>query len=283
MYDDSLIKKYSDLGFNPDTASQLIPQRYSYPLSYDPGTRWAYGPNLDWAGKLIERATGLDLEEYMQRHICAPLGITDMTFKLQQRPEMVARRADMSKRDADGMPENVDASYLVSDPDDCFGGMGLFASPASYMKFLHSLLKNDARLLSPAMVDILFEPQLNPECEKTINDVFDEHSEMNHGGLLPLHGIRRNHGLGGLMIMEDCEGDAWRRKGSTSWGGFPNLFWCIDREAGLCVLVAFQLIPWGDKQCVELGRLFEKAMYKELRASNRLRMEDSHTASQSQS
>ncbi|KAG5936298.1 hypothetical protein E4U53_000253 [Claviceps sorghi] len=267
MDDSSLIKKYKDLGFVPDAASELITHRYVYPLVHDPGTRWTYGPNLDWAGKLVERAAGMDLEEYMQRHICAPLGVTDMTFKLQKRPDLVARRPDMSKRDANGVPENVDASYLVRDPDDCFGGMGLFASATSYMALLHSLLKNDARLLSPSMVDAIFQPQLDAVCEKSINDEFDGQPELNHGGLLPLVGIRRNHGLGGVMIMEDCDGDAWRRKGCISWGGFPNLFWCIDREAGLCLLVAFQLIPWADKQCVRLGRVFEKGIFKKLSAS----------------
>ncbi|KAG5929513.1 hypothetical protein E4U42_005658 [Claviceps africana] len=222
MDDASLVKKYKDLGFIPEAASDLITRRYSYPLVHDPGTRWTYGPNLDWAGKLVERATAMDLEEYLQRHICAPLGITDMTFKLQKHPDLVARQADMSRRDANGVPENADASYLVKDPDDCFGGMGLFASPASHMAVLHSLLKNDARLLSPSMVDAIFQPQLDAACEESINDRFDRKP---HGGLLPPVGIRRNHGLGGVMIMEDCDGDVWRRRGSISWVGFPNLFW----------------------------------------------------------
>ncbi|KAG6012890.1 hypothetical protein E4U43_007597 [Claviceps pusilla] len=262
--DEPLITKYRDLGFIPKVASLQVAHRYGFPLSDDPGSRWIYGPNLDWAGKLVERATGLDLEEYMHQNICAPLGITDMTYKLQKRPDMVARRADMSNRDANGVPENTSASYLLEDPDDCFAGMGLFATPNAFMAVLHSLLKDDGKLLSPAMVDAIFQPQLDAAREKSLNIYMDG---RNHGGLLPEAGIRRNHSLGGLMIMEDCEGDVWRRKGCISWGGFPNLFWSIDREAGLCVLIAFQLIPFGDEQCVRLGRLFEKTIYKRLKES----------------
>ncbi|GKU10696.1 achain simvastatin synthase [Fusarium langsethiae] len=206
-----------------------------------------------------------------------------MTFKLQKRPDMASRRADMSKRDADGVPQNEDASYYLSDPEDCFGGMGIFASPAAFMTFLQSLTANDGRLLRTETVEDMFRPQLDHECEQSLNDELDSRRETNHGGLLPLVGIRRNHGLGGLMAMEDCDGTNWRQQGSMGWGGFPNLYWvraslllflrydanklltqCIDPKAGICILIAFQLIPWADKQCIELGRLFERAMYQKL-------------------
>ncbi|KAI1422430.1 transesterase [Xylaria sp. FL1777] len=257
--------RYRDLGHVARPDADTIVDRYGYPLVCDPGRQWCYGPGLEWGGKAVERVTGLSLEEYLQRHICEPLGVTDMTFKLLQRADMQARRADMSRRDAAGVPQNEDASYYRIEPADCFGGMGLFASPRAFMAVLHSLLARDGKLLAAETIDVMFRPQLDAVCEQSLNDEIDARHQTNHGGLLPKTGIRRNHGLGGLMIMENCDGLNWRQKGSMGWGGFPNLYWCVDPEAGVCIVIAFQLIPWADPQCVELGRSFERAVYQQLR------------------
>ncbi|KAI0417179.1 transesterase [Xylaria grammica] len=259
------LMRYRDLGHIARPDAGKVVDRYNYPLVSDPGRCWSYGPGLEWAGKLVERVAGLSLEEYLQQNICAPLGVADMTFKLQQRPDMRARRADMSRRDAEGVPRNEDASYYRADPEDCFGGMGIFASPRAFMAVLHSLLAKDGKLLAAGTIETMFQPQLDAVCEQSLNDEIDARQQTNHGGLLPRTGIRRSHGLGGLMILENCDGMDWRRQGSMSWGGFPNLYWCIDPEAGICILIAFQLIPWADPQCVELGCAFERAIYQQLR------------------
>ena len=164
------------------------------------------------------------LEDYMQKNICTPLGITDMTFKLQQRPDMTARRADMSTRDGNGIPQYEDVNYYHQDSVDCFGGMGIFASPEAFMTFIHSLLRDDGKLLRSETVELLFQPALTSESEKVTNEQIDARQEINLGGLLPLI-IKRNHALGGLLIMEDCHGKTWRQQGSMSWGGLPNLYW----------------------------------------------------------
>ena len=43
------------------------------PLSFDPGTDWAYGCSMDWIGEIIEAVTGEKLGDYFQKHIFAPL------------------------------------------------------------------------------------------------------------------------------------------------------------------------------------------------------------------
>jgi CubicO group peptidase (beta-lactamase class C family) len=40
---------------------------------------WEYGINIDWAGILIERASGLKLNDYFQQHIFQPMGITHIS------------------------------------------------------------------------------------------------------------------------------------------------------------------------------------------------------------
>src|SRR3984957_2574514 len=47
------------------------------PLGFDPGERWEYGINIDIAGRMVEVASGQDLETYFHDHISGPLGMSD--------------------------------------------------------------------------------------------------------------------------------------------------------------------------------------------------------------
>ena len=42
------------------------------PLAFEPGERWEYGINIDWAGRMVETVSGQDLEAYMRENIFAP-------------------------------------------------------------------------------------------------------------------------------------------------------------------------------------------------------------------
>ena len=53
------------------------------PLIADPGDKWEYGINIDWAGKAVERVSGMSLDGYMRDHIFEPLGMQDTVFILR--------------------------------------------------------------------------------------------------------------------------------------------------------------------------------------------------------
>lgn len=39
------------------------------PFIYPPGTRWCYGTSIDWLSLLVEGASGLGFEAYVQKNI----------------------------------------------------------------------------------------------------------------------------------------------------------------------------------------------------------------------
>src|SRR5260221_11575084 len=45
------------------------------PLTFDPGERWDYGINIDWAGKAVEAVTGKHLEAQLTHGSFAPAGV----------------------------------------------------------------------------------------------------------------------------------------------------------------------------------------------------------------
>lgn len=67
------------------------------------------------------------------------------------------------------------------------------------------------------------------------------------------------YALGGFLVQKDVQGK--RRKDSMAWQGMPNLFWVLDRESGLALFYASQLMPPGDKSSCEIFQKFEEAVY----------------------
>ena len=210
-----------------------IEDRFLYPLVYEPGSSWTYGPSIEWAGRMVERVNGgISLEDYMRENIWKPLEIKDMTFFLQSRPDLLERRADISVRDpTDGSSKlmYVDDEYWHEDPDDCFGGMALYSTPREFMKVMHSMLVDDGKLLSTEYVNLLFQPQLSDHSRAALNSFYsDPLANRLMGALLPM-GVKRDHALGGLLLIEDVPNQNWRRKGTMTWSGLPNFFWVSSR------------------------------------------------------
>ena len=87
---------------------------------------------------MIERATGLSLEEYFQMHILAPLGVEDVTCFPSAR--MKSQLANMHVKVATNiLPyDHVCRRPLVIKPEEqdtllCSGGSGLFGRPTEYL------------------------------------------------------------------------------------------------------------------------------------------------------
>lgn len=204
--------------------SKTISGNFNYPLAFQPGTEWSYGPGADWAGKYFEKSAGMSMEEWMQKYICKPLGVA-MTFKLQQHPEMIVKRGDVAQRDPEtGKLSYADQPFWHEDPDDCLGGMGVYTTPADFLKVMQSILRNDGILLQPTTRDSLFKPMLSQQSEKSLNDKGVQIPEWKPHGL-PTPDLKKSWALGGIVVTEDAPGGDWRRSGSISWSGLQNHFW----------------------------------------------------------
>ena len=77
------------------------------PLAFEPGERWEYGINIDWAGRMVEAVSGQDLEAYMRENIFAPLGMHDTGF--MPSAAQFARFAHAQARKPDGSLEPIPA------------------------------------------------------------------------------------------------------------------------------------------------------------------------------
>lgn len=117
------------------------------PLFNQPGSMWEYSTGIDWAGIVLERATGLKLNDYFQKHIFEPLGITDATMFPTK--AMKSNIAYMHQRDTGGEVRERDHVYRrallveTKEEEERFlhsGGAGLFGKPKEYISEFYTPL-----------------------------------------------------------------------------------------------------------------------------------------------
>jgi CubicO group peptidase (beta-lactamase class C family) len=201
-----------------------VVDKTSLPLVFQPGTGWAYGGGLDWAGKIVERVTGKTLDEYMRENIWKPLSMSDVTFWPNTRPELKDRMADISFLSPDGKAvdsQGFDVNYAT---EECLGGGGCFGSPEDYFKFIQALFQEDPVLLKPKSYRELFKGQLSEKCRKDFKHALQVDPAwvgyLNHN-IPPM--VDRDYSLAGMIVRDNQPG--WMGENTITWGGLTCLVW----------------------------------------------------------
>lgn len=243
----------------PIDGARSVEETFDFPLLFEPGEAWMYGPGIDWAGLVLEKLSGVSLEELMRVHIFAPLGIRDITFFPARRPGMVERIAGLSMRD-EKTGKSVPAPPEMADVDPaqikhCLGGSGLFASIDDYLKVLESILADDEKLLKRNNVaELLFQSQLRVKGKLEVTELAV--------GWTPGPDEGYTWSLSGLLTPG---GKDHRGKTFLQWGGMYNSSWFIDRETGLIALFGTSFIPPADAQVEEAMKIYELGLYEQLK------------------
>ncbi|PLB46238.1 beta-lactamase family protein [Aspergillus steynii IBT 23096] len=242
------------------------------PLVFQPGTAFQYGVSMDWVGLIIERVTGMSLEKYFQTYIFAPLGINDIAFRPTQ--DMKRRLGYMHQRAPDGslsVTDHLLRHALVTDESDepfCMGGCGCFGTPREYAKILSVLLNNgtcpktQAKLLNPETIRHMFTDQiptlpidLNEPCPSAKPHLANPCPIIHKPG-------NPTNGWGLSFALSHQKSEKGRAAGSASWEGLANLYWFADRESGVAMVFAAQVLPYGDYQVVRLCEEVERLVYE---------------------
>ncbi|AEO71520.1 e63666cf-9922-41fa-8332-9fe65b354107 [Thermothielavioides terrestris] len=245
-----------------------VESKSALPLVFRPGTGFAYGAGHDWAGKAIEAATGMSLEDFMHRHIWTPLGIQDdVSFYPATKPSIRDRMADISTLGEQGLPPAVDASTfdMVYGATDCLGGGGVFASTAAYYTFLSAVFRRDARLLTAASYAELFRPQLDEALEQAFNDYLARSPIYTQFLALGIpQSVRKTWSFAGMVCLSGQEGRFAR--GTTFWAGVPCVEWFMDHETGICGTAVCQVLPPMHPAVIALHEQFQRGVFEMARS-----------------
>jgi CubicO group peptidase (beta-lactamase class C family) len=246
-----------------------IAKGYAYPRAYEAGESWDYSGGLDWASLLVERLTKQSFETYVEENIAKPLAITSFTWHLSRKPEVAQKIMNVSSRQEDGTLTEGPTPFWAGDPVGEGGGAGMYANVADYTRVLSDLLKTAPTLLRKETVDQMFSPQF-AEGSNTLRDLA-AHADFSYKPALDdsVEGVNANHGLGGLLLMEDVERvNYFQPKGTLTWTGLPNLKWSVNRERGLATFFATQVAPWADRKTFDLIARFETAVWQNLQGQS---------------
>jgi CubicO group peptidase (beta-lactamase class C family) len=230
------------------------------PLLHDPGTRWEYGINTDWVGRLVEKVSGRSLEAYFREHIFTPLGMTDSYFNVPA--EKQARVVRRSQRRADGgldeqpAPPAKPSTFLS-------GGGGLFSTAPDYLRFVRAMMAggqlDGRRILSQQSVAEMRKNQIGELTVRPFSSVVPQLAV--DGATLP--GALDKFGLGFALNSQTT--GTLRGRNTMVWAGIYTTYFWIDTEKQIGAVLMSQMLPGGDPAALKVVEDFDRAVYATLR------------------
>jgi len=221
----------------PKTLEDFANKVATLPLIAEPGTKWSYSIGLDVMGRVIEVASGMPFDRFLQTRIFTPLGMTSTYFTV---PASEAKRlATGYVWVGDGrIPlDRGESSVFLQPPSFPYGGAGLVTSARDYDRFTHLLQDGGAlggvRLIKPETAALMMSNLLPPGV--TYRDA-PAGSGGTAGGPATV-----GFGAGGSVNLVDVAGGA--RKGMYAWGGAAGTIFWVDPARRMRGTVMVNYLP----------------------------------------
>jgi CubicO group peptidase (beta-lactamase class C family) len=207
------------------------------PLLFEPGTRWNYSMSTDVCGALVERISGVALDDFLRARILEPLGMVDTGF--------AASEADVDRcsvlyacTPTTKMVPIAPAAAMARTPAFLSGGGGLVSTADDYLRFCHMLLGGGAldgvRVLSPRTLRLM-----------TSNHLVDGRT-LNQMGQTTFSEVAMDgtgFGLGFSVLVDPPASKTLGAAGLYGWGGAASTAFWIDPAEELAVVFMTQLLP----------------------------------------
>lgn len=199
------------------------------PFLRQPGEAWVYGYSSDVLGCVVERASGMPLDQFFRTRITDPLGMTDTHFFLptSKADRLVAVYASDTSNHISRAPDGARGQgHFVSGPRRNFsGGAGLVSTARDYGRLLQMLLNggelDGVRILSPAAVQLMATNQV--------------------GALYTLAG--QGFGLGFSIVERMGADNSLVSEGTYGWGGAYGSQYKIDPAERVILVFMLNQIP----------------------------------------
>jgi CubicO group peptidase (beta-lactamase class C family) len=227
------------------------------PLLFDPGDKWEYGINIDWAGKMVEAAAGQKLDAYFQQNIFGPLGMKDTAFALS--PAQKSRLSRVHQRDDKGALAPIEFG-LPENPEFLMGGGGLYGTAGDYLAFTQMIIGGGtyqgAQVLRRETVELMSQNHIGDlEIGKMVTAIPPLSNDVE---LFP--GMSKKWGLSFLINTQTAP--TGRSAGSLAWAGLANTYFWIDRTKRVSGVFLSQLLPFYDTTAIDLLGKFETEVYR---------------------
>ena len=207
----------------------LMERLGTLPFVAQPGEAFVYGYNTDILGCIVEKASGMPLDEFIRTHITVPLGMKDTYFFVprEQRDRLAAVYGSdpngKAARAADG--PRGQGNYVDGPRRSFSGGAGLVSTARDYATLLEALRNGGtlgkARILSPHAVKLMTTSQI-------------------------AEGLKTPRGLGfgyGFETTDRYGVPGMESVGSFGWGGAYGTYYRVDPAERLVTVMMIQQLP----------------------------------------
>lgn len=192
-------------GPQPNSLEEFADRVGNMPLRVDPGTEWHYNVGLDVLGAVIEKASGMPFDQFLQTRVFQPLGMDDTTFVVAQ--EDLGRLTTnyfMMNGATTPIDTPADSEYAEQPPFPA-GGAGLASTAEDYLRFAEAMANEgrvDGRQALPKSVVDFATSNLMPEgvCFSSFM----------------AEGQCQGFGAGGRVVLDTAGGEPL---GTYGWGG----------------------------------------------------------------
>jgi CubicO group peptidase (beta-lactamase class C family) len=220
--DFSVNRLYYNARFSRDgTLADFVASLAPLPLAHQPGEVWEYSWGVDVLARVVEVASGLRFDEFLQSRLFDPLRMVDTGFYVPQ--DKLARLVDA--------PEPREPQFDVTRPRNLLsGGGGLVSTAPDYLRFCQMLLNggelDGVRILKRETVAMMTTDALPP-------------------GIRFVHLIGPKQGsswgLGFSIRTAAGASSIPGSVGSYSWNGLWGTYFWVDPAENMIVMQMIQL------------------------------------------
>lgn len=222
----------------PMTTRELVDKLSVCPLSFEPGSSWAYGTSADVLGAVIEVVSGKRLSEFMREEIFEPLGMKDTAFWVpKEKQGRLAKSYETVEKENGGKElvlytgDNLAVrNDMAVPPAYEAGGAGLVSTLDDYSRFAAMLLNEGSldgvQILKPKTVEFFRSGELLPAQQDSFRNWVGLEG-YSYGNLMR---VCKNPPRSGMMT----------RKGEYGWDGWLGAYFANFPEEKMTILMGTQ-------------------------------------------
>lgn len=213
------------------------------PLVSHPGEEFHYGVSTDVLGRLVEVVAGMPFDQFVEKRITTPLGMTDTSFHPPASKDSRIAVIYTTGKEDKLQPTPRDPYVWPS------GGGGLYSTPGDYLRFCQMLLNGGElggkRLLGKKTVELMTVNHLNRMARQTTE--FDDFEGF---------------GLGVAVRADLARGDGLGSVGAFGWAGAFTTWVRIDPTEKTVALLFMQQTPMDSRAFGTFANLFYQSLVK---------------------